>query len=69
MGDFYWGIISYLRLENWKLIFYTAYYEDFKSLFFTSIGRNFCDADVNFNRFGMDDADYVHDEVFIEIRN
>lgn len=62
--------VLYLCLENCFVIFYTCIrYEDFKSLFFTAIGGNLYNVVADFNRLGMDDADYVHDEVLVKIWN
>lgn len=44
------------------------YYEYSKAVFFTSTGDNLCDVVVGFDRVGMDDADYVHDEIPVKIR-
>ena len=56
-------------LEKRKVIFYTARYEDFKPIFFTATGGDFCHAVVGTDRAGMDDADYVHDEVLAKVRH
>ena len=58
-----------LHLEMVKVIFYTAYYEDYKPIFFTTVGGNFCDAVAGADGTGMDDADYVHDEVLVKVRH
>ena len=58
-----------LCLEKRKVIFYTAGYEDFKPIFFTTVGGNFCDAVAGADGTGMDDADYVHDEVLVKVRH
>ena len=57
-----------MRLENCELIFYTAWYEDSKQIFFATIVCDFYHAVADFNRVGMDDADYVYDEILAEIR-
>lgn len=59
----------YLYLEKRKIMLYTARYEDFKPLFFTSIGGNFCNAVIDIDWFGMDDANHVDDEILIKIRH
>ena len=50
-----------------KVIFYTAYYEDYKPIFFTTIVGDFRYVVADIDWFGMDDADYIHDEIFIAI--
>ena len=47
---------------------YTGKHEDFKPVFFASTDCDFYYAVADFNRIGMDDADYVDDEVFVKIR-
>ena len=46
---------------------YTGNHEDFEPVFFASTDCNFCYAVADFNRIGMDDADYVHDEILVKI--
>lgn len=58
-----------MGLEKRKVIFYTEQYEDFEQIFFTTVGCNLCNADAGFDGVGMDDADYVYDEILVEIRN
>ena len=48
---------------------YTDGYEDFKPIFFASIDCDIHNAAADFNRAGLDDADYVDDEVFVKIRH
>ena len=68
-GDFFKSFSVYLYLEKGKVIFYTALYEDSEQVFFTPIGCDFYHAVAGFNWFGVDDANYVHDEVFVKIRH
>lgn len=42
---------------------YTVYYEDYKQIFFTTVNCHICYAVADFNGIGMDDADYVYDEI------
>lgn len=46
---------------------YTAWYEDFKQIFFTTIGGNFYYVAAGSDGVGMDDANHVHDEVSVKI--
>ena len=46
---------------------YTAYYEDNQQIFYTTVGRHIYYAAVGADGFGVDDADYVHDEVLVEL--
>ena len=46
---------------------YTMNYEDYRQVFFTTIGRHICYAAVDFNRTGVDNANYVHDEVLAKL--
>lgn len=46
---------------------YTGKHEDFKPVFFASTDCDFYYAVADFNRIGMDDADYVYDEISAEI--
>lgn len=48
---------------------YTGKHEDFKPVFFASTDCDFYYAVADFNRIGMDDADYVYDEISAEIRH
>lgn len=59
----------YLYLENWKVIFYTAQHEDFKKIFFKTVNRDICNVVFDIDWFGMDDANNVHDEIFIKVRH
>ena len=58
----------YLYLEKRKVIFYTAYHEDSKPIFFASINCNIYNVAADFDGLGMDDANHVDDEVFIKVR-
>ena len=51
-----------------KVIFYTAYYEDYKPIFFTTIVGDFRYVVADIDWTGVDDANYVHDEVLVKIR-
>ena len=42
---------------------YTVPYEDYKQIFFKAINCHICYAVADFNRIGMDYADYVYDEI------
>lgn len=46
---------------------YTAKYENTEQIFYASIDRDFYNAVVGSDGFGMDDADYVHDEILAEL--
>ena len=59
----------YPIVENDKFIFYTAYHEDFKSVFFKAINCDFYNANADFNRIGVDDANNVHDEILVKVRD
>ena len=47
---------------------YTDNHEYFKPVFFATTDCNFHYAVADFNRIGMDDADYVHDEILVALR-
>lgn len=57
-----------LHLEMVKVIFYTAYYEDYKPIFFTTIVGDFRYVVADIDWTGVDDANHVHDEVLVKIR-
>ena len=42
-------------------------YEHHRQVFFTTTGRHICYAAVNFNRAGVDHADYVYDEIPVKL--
>ena len=46
---------------------YTVQYEYYKQVFFASVNRNICGTVADSYGIGMDDADYVHDEVFVKL--
>ena len=46
---------------------YTAKYEITEQIFYASTGRDFCHAVVGSDGIGMDDANYVHDEILVEL--
>lgn len=48
---------------------YTGNYENIRQVFYASTGRDFCDAVAGADRTGMDDANFVHDEIFIKLRH
>jgi Zn-finger protein len=47
--------------------FYTVRYEDYKPIHFKAVDCNICYAVINFNRIGMDDANYVYDEILVKL--
>lgn len=69
LGLFYLEHYLYPIVENDKFIFYTAYYEDFKSVFFKAINCDFYNANADFNGIGVDDANNVHDEILVKVRD
>ena len=47
---------------------YTVKYENTEQIFYAPVDRDFYHAVIGADGIGMDDADYVHDEIPVELR-